>query len=109
MSLTIIPTPEFQKSVKKLWKRYRNITKDLADLEKQLQSDPNAGINLGRSCFKLRLKNSSIPVGKSGGFRIIYFLKTEAKIYLLDIYSKSDLETIDEKRLIDILAANGLG
>ena len=109
MSLTILPTPEFQKSVKKLWKRYRNITKDLTDLEKQLQDDPHVGVELGHGCFKVRLKNSSVPIGKSGGFRIIYFHRIETKIYLLEIYSKSDLETIDEKHLIKILTANGLG
>ena len=33
MSLTIVPTPEFKKSVKRLFKRYKHIAKDLADLE----------------------------------------------------------------------------
>ncbi len=34
MSLTIIvPTPKFKKSVKRLFKRYKHIAKDLADLE----------------------------------------------------------------------------
>ena len=108
MNLTIIPTPEFKKSVKKLFKRYKLIAKDLADLEKELQKDTHAGVDLGNGCFKIRLKNSSVPIGKSGGFRIIYFLQTEDKIYLLEIYSKSDLDNIEDKRLIDILLANGL-
>ena len=46
--------------------------------------------------------------GKSGGFRVIYFLRTQEKIYLLEIYSRSDLENIEDKRLIEILLANGL-
>jgi mRNA-degrading endonuclease RelE of RelBE toxin-antitoxin system len=92
MNLKIIPTPEFQKSVKKLFKRYKLITKDLALLEKELNQDTHACIDLGNHCFKLRLPNSSVPTGKNGGFRVIYFLKTEEAIYLLAIYSKSDFE-----------------
>jgi len=108
MNLTIVPTPQFKKSVKKLFKRYRQIAKDLADLEQELQEDIHAGVELGNDCFKIRLKNSSVPTGKSGGFRVIYFLRTQEKIYLLEIYSKSDLENIEDKRLVEILLANGL-
>jgi len=109
MNLTIVPTHEFKKSVKKLFKRYKLIAKDLTDLEKELQENTYAGVELGRGCFKIRLKNSSVPTGKSGGFRVIYFLRTQEKIYLLEIYSKSDLDNIDDKRLVEILLANGLG
>jgi len=108
MNLTIVPTPQFKKSVKKLFKRYRQIAKDLADLEQELQEDIYAGVDLGNGCFKIRLKNSSVPTGKSGGFRVIYFLRTQEKIYLLEIYSKSDLENIEDKKLVEILLANGL-
>jgi hypothetical protein len=58
--------------------------------------------------FELCLANSSVPTGKNGGFRVIYFLRKEEKIYLLTIYSKSDLENLDEKKLIDIIVANAL-
>lgn len=109
MNLTIVPTPEFKKSVKTLFKCYKLISKDLADLEKELQEDTHAGVDLGSGCFKIRLKNSSVPTGKSGDFRVIYFLRTQKKIYLLEIYSKSNLDNIDEKKLVEILLVNGLG
>jgi mRNA-degrading endonuclease RelE of RelBE toxin-antitoxin system len=108
MSLTILPTPEFNKSVKKLFKRYKRIAEDLTQLEHDLQDNPHVGINIGHNCFKLRLANSSVPTGKSGGFRVIYFLRKEEKIYLLAIYSKSDLENLDDSRLLEILVSNGL-
>jgi len=108
MNLTIVATPEFQKSVKKLFKRYKLIAKDLADLEKELQQNTHAGIELGNGLFKIRLKNSSVPIGKSGGFRVIYFLRTQKKIYLLEIYSKSDLENINEHQLVEIMKSNSL-
>ena len=108
MNLKLIPTPEFKKSVKKLSKRYASIANDLKTLKAELDNDPTAGVHLYNNCYKIRLKNSSIPTGKSGGFRVVYFLKKEEKIYLLEIYSKSDMENIDENRLKNILKSNGL-
>ncbi len=108
MNLKLIATPEFKKSVKKLAKRYKQISKDLKLLEKELTEDSTAGIDLGNNCFKIRLQNSSVPRGKSGGFRVIYFFKQDENIYLLDMFSKSDLDNIDEKKLIEILISNGL-
>jgi mRNA-degrading endonuclease RelE of RelBE toxin-antitoxin system len=108
MSLTILPTPEFGHSVKKLSKRYRLIARDLALLEKELTQNPKAGIDLGGHCCKLRLPNSSVPTSRSGGFRIIYYYKVNDTIYLLAIYSKSDMEAIDEKQLVEIIRSNGL-
>ncbi len=108
MSLMIIVTLEFKKSVKKLAKRYKQISKDLKILEEELTKNSKAGVELGNNCFKIRLQNSSIPTGKSGGFRVIYFFKREENIYLLEIYSKSDLNNIEDKRLVEILRSNGL-
>ena len=108
MNLKLIATPEFKKSVKKLAKRYKQISKDLKSLEEELTQNNRAGIDLGDNCFKIRLQNSSVPTGKSGGFRVIYFFRQEDNIYLLDMYSKSDLDNIDEKKLVEILVSNGL-
>jgi hypothetical protein len=108
MNLKLVITPEFAKAVKNLFKRFRFILKDLATLERELSSGEVKAVELGKNCFKARLPNSSIPTGKSGGFRIIYFYKKETTIYLLYIYSKTDLDNIDEARLIEILKNNGL-
>lgn len=78
--LKIVPTPEFIKQVKKLAKSYKQIVKDLESLKKQLIKNPKTGTELGNKCFKIRLANSSIPTGKSGGFRIVTYLKF---VYLL--------------------------
>jgi len=88
MNLKLIATPEFKKSVKKLAKRYKQISKDLKTLEKELTEEPTTGIDLGNNCFKIRLANSSVPTGKSGGFRVIYFFKQTENIYLLEMFSK---------------------
>ena len=109
MNLKLIPTPEFSRSVKKLFKKYRLISKDLKNLEKELTNNPKSGIELGNNCFKLRIPNSSIPTGERGGFRVIYYYKDKNNnIYLLAIYSKTDVENISDRKLSDILEKNGL-
>jgi len=108
MSYEIIPTPQFKKSVKALHKKYKLIKQDLITLEKELRLNPKAGIELGNNCYKIRLPNSSIPTGKSGGFRVIYYLYFNQSIYLLEIYSKSNLENINDSKILEILKANGL-
>jgi len=107
--LKIIPTPEFVKQVKKLAKSYKQIAKDLESLKQRLLKNPKSGIELGNKCFKIRLANSSIPTGKSGGFRVItYYFDKKNIVRLLLIYSKTEKENISDRELIEILKNNDL-
>jgi hypothetical protein len=45
--------------------------------------------------LKLRVKNSDIQKGKSGGYRLIYWTVIDEIVLLLDIYSKSDQSDLD--------------
>ena len=86
-------TPEFKRSLRTLAKRYRNIRSDIQLIIDQLQAgeiigEPIPGIRY--TVFKVRVKNSNIQKGKSGGYRFIYYLKTSSEIILVTIYSKSD-------------------
>ena len=86
-------TPEFKRSLRTLAKRYRNIRSDIQPIIDQLQAgkiigDQIPGIRY--TVFKVRVRNSNIQKGKSGGYRFIYYLKTSTKIILVTIYSKSD-------------------
>lgn len=40
--------------------------------------------------FKVRAKNSDIPAGKSGGYRLIYQVISPDSVVMLLIYAKSD-------------------
>ncbi len=107
--LKIVPTPEFVKQVKKLAKSYKKIADDLESLKKELLQNPKIGIELGNKCFKIRLANSSVPTGKSGGFRIItYYLDDKGIIRLLLIYTKTEKENISDKELSEVLKSNNL-
>ncbi|MFM5980969.1 MAG: type II toxin-antitoxin system RelE/ParE family toxin [Sphaerospermopsis kisseleviana] len=54
--------------------------------------------------FKVRVKNSNIQKGKSGGYRIIYQVESPTNVLLLTIYSKSDQEDITPQEIKNILA-----
>ncbi len=104
MSYNILTIPEFDKNVKKLHKRYKSIKKDILDLIQELELNPRLGTLLCNNCYKIRIANSSVPTGKSKGFRVItYYLDQESNIYLLSIYSKSDQENIEDSEIIELL------
>jgi len=104
MSYRVFTIPQFEKDVKKLSKKFKNIKKDLKILVNSLKENPKEGTHLGDGVYKIRLANSSIPIGKSGGFRVItYLIDNEKKIYLLSIYSKTQQDTISDNDLREIL------
>ncbi len=54
-------------------------------------------------CLGLIGKNSSIPAGKNGGFRIIIYKQIEDKIVLILIYSKTQKENLSDNELSTII------
>jgi len=107
MSLKIVVTPEFAKRVKQLSKKYKNISKDLKDLYEVINKNPRSGVDLGSNCYKIRLANSSIPTGKSGGFRvIIYLVENKDIVRLLYIFSKREQENISDSELRELINKN---
>lgn len=104
MNLKIISLESFVKDVKKLYKKNKKLPQDLKTLNETLLENPKVGIELSSKLYKMRLENSSSNIGKSGGFRVIYYyLDEEENIYLLKIYSKTEIENIKEEVLIGIL------
>ena len=100
MSYKVIPTSKFKKQAKRLIKKFPSLKTDLAELEKQLISNPTSGTALGNNTYKVRLAVKSKGKGKSGGMRVITFVITEdEEIYLLTIYDKSELDNIEDNDL----------
>ena len=109
MNLNIKTLESFNKDVKKLFKKYKQLPNDLKLLRDELSLNPKSGIELGNGCYKIRLANSSIPTGKSGGFRIVYYyLDSQNNLYLMSIYSKSDLQNLNDDKILQILKDNDL-
>ncbi|AFY48305.1 cytotoxic translational repressor of toxin-antitoxin stability system [Nostoc sp. PCC 7524] len=100
-------TPRFKKDLRELAKRYRSIRSDMQQLIEQLQAGETPGDRIAGvkyQVFKVRLKNSDIQKGKSGGYRVIYYLKTEQEIILTTIYSKSDLSDVGNEVIEEAIA-----
>ena len=104
MSFSISTIPPFEKNFKRLHKKYPSLKNDLSTLIEILINNPTHGTALGKNCFKIRLQISSKAKGKSGGARVITLVKFEnEKVVLLNIYDKSEIATIDDKYLKDLL------
>lgn len=88
----------FLKEAKGLGRKYKRLSDDLRSGIAEIQSG-DIGVYLGFGLYKKRLKNSSIPTGKSGGFRLIVYKMTEDSIVLLSIYSKTEIDSLSDEEL----------
>jgi hypothetical protein len=104
MSYNLVITPAFERDAKPLFKKYKSLKNDLADLFELLEKKPLQGISLGKDCYKIRLAITSKGKGKSGGARVITCVRiTSDKVFILSIFDKSDKEDISDKDLIELL------
>jgi len=100
-------TLPFIRRLKGLTKRYRKIQNDIQPIIEELQlgnfiGDQIVGINF--TIFKIRAKNSDIPTGKSGGYRVIYQIVSPELVLLLLIYAKSDQADVSLDEIQDAIA-----
>jgi hypothetical protein len=104
LELKVKQTELFEKLIKKLSKKYNNIGKDIDSHIDNIKTIEDLGISLGNNIYKVRIKNSDNNKGKSGGYRLISYLQLiENELTLVYIYSKSDIENINEKELDKIV------
>jgi len=114
MEYQFIPTPTFEKSYKRLKKKYLSLKADLEAFKKEFKENPDIGTILGGGFRKIRIAIKSKNRGKRGGARIIAYdmcIKTEDKVVILvEIYDKSEISTLLESEyemaLIDFLNHN---
>ncbi len=100
MSFRILTTLEFEKEIKRLTKKYPSLKKDYSLLLESLEQNPSQGVSLGNNIYKIRLLISSKSTGKSGGARVITYLKIVNKeLVLVSIYDKSDRANISDKEI----------
>jgi len=105
--IQIALTPRFKKDLRELAKRYRSIRSDIQPLIEQLQASEIPGDRISGvkyQVFKVRLKNSNIQKGKSGGYRVIYYLRTDWGIILATIHSKSDISDVSNEIIEEAIA-----
>lgn len=104
MSYKIEITENFKKEAKKLIKKYASLKNEIAELGNELAKNPTFGTPLGNDIYKIRLAIASKNKGKSGGARIISFVKImNETVYLLSIYNKSEVENLSDKEIKELI------
>jgi len=104
MSYSVKTLPKFEKSLKKLAKKYPSLKAEYINLIQSLKENPEQGKTLGKNCFKIRLAIKSKGKGKSGGARVITnFVIADDTVFLLSIYDKADKENLTDKELKELL------
>ena len=104
MSYKVLAIPNFSSELKRLVRKYPSLKKEIAILFIDLAINPKQGVSLGSNCFKIRLAISLKRSGKSGGARIITNLKiSHAKVYMLSIYDKPEIDSISRKEIDDLV------
>mgnify|MGYP003525077919 FL=1 len=100
MNYKVASIPLFDKQAKRLAKKYPSIKNDLTALINSLADNPEQGTALGNNFYKIRIAIASKNKGKSGGARVITFVKVvAATVYLSSIYKKKKKGTISDKEL----------
>ncbi len=105
MNYNIELTDNFKKEAKKLIKKYPSLKEELEELGRTLAKNPTLGTPLGNDVYKIRVSIASKNKGKSGGARVISFIKVIDKIaFLLSIYDKGDKDNITNKEIKKLLS-----
>lgn len=103
MNYEVVTIAVFDKQAKRLAKKYTSLKSDLSTLIESLSEDPKQGKALGNDFYKIRLAIAAKGKGKSGGARVITFVKVaDTVVYLSSIYDKSEKSTITDKELEEI-------
>ena len=109
----VIALPEFERNLKKLNKKYVSLKQEFSHFVELTESLGPQGDDLGNGLFKARMAVKSKGKGKSGGLRVISYheiilTKQDDTVYLVAIYDKSVLSTVEIKQMNLILKNNGL-
>lgn len=108
-----IYSKKFVKEAKKLRKKYRTIDRDIQKFVELIRDEKVIAVtriqNVGDlEIYKARLRNSASDSGKSGGFRIVYYLNMKDCCYFLSIYAKSQKSDISKGEILQILKDENL-
>ncbi len=112
MENKIIYTNVFARDAKHLLRKFKTLETSLFGLEEKLLRNPRLGDAYGSNIYKIRLSDESKGKGKSGGFRVIYYLVEEhamsSTIFMITIFDKSEESTLKKQEVLNLLKKCGL-
>lgn len=111
MQYEVIPTPKFERDLKKLGRKDKGIGNDIKPVLEKLEEGDFQGdvipmrLKDNNNMFiKIRIASTSRKIGKSGAYRLICYAEREdGKIYLLTIYPKNEKENIKNKEILELI------
>ena len=107
MSYRVVLASSFKHSVKRLERRFQSVKEDVREAIQQLRQNPIQGAVIpgGHGVRKLRVRNTDVRKGKSGGYRLLYYIEGQPApvIYLLVLYFKSDQSDVTRRELRQLL------
>ena len=107
--LEIIEHELYEKSFKKLSKKFRNIAKDMDTFLLSVETKDDLGVELKPDIYKARIANTDKNRGKSAGYRLLtYIAVVRNELHLLYIYDKGSIGNLSESE-VDAMISNALG
>jgi mRNA-degrading endonuclease RelE of RelBE toxin-antitoxin system len=104
--LQITFTPEFKRNLRQPSKKYHHIKTDLQPIINELTNAKKPGDQVPQvryEAFKVWAKHSDARKGKSGGYRLIYFVKSQSEVVLVTVYSKTKQADITAEQIRQII------
>jgi hypothetical protein len=100
MKFRVDSIKSFEREAQRLKRKFPSLKNELGQLIDDLESNPFQGTPLGRGFYKIRLAIKSKGKGKSGGARVVTFVKVvDEVVYLASIYDKSEKSDITIEEL----------
>lgn len=99
-------TPEFRRNLRQLSKKFRRIRSDIQPVVEQLRSGEIIGEQVprvGYRVYKVRVRNQDLRKGKRAGYRLLYYVRTPERVFLLTIYAKSEQGDVSAERIRQII------
>ena len=103
MNVSITTLDEFERQARRLFKKYKSLKDDLANLQKELLENPFQGDDLGGGVRKIRMAINSKGKGKSGGARVLtlnVLVSDDANVTLLTIYDKNEIDNVSNQYIM---------
>lgn len=112
MSYEIYLDDHFKRAVKHYKKRYPSVVEDVTKVVEELQQVPTKGkvVPGWKGVRKIRVDNSDITKGKSGSYRLLYYVINQPakRLILLSLLAKNEREDFEKKEVLGILRDAGL-
>jgi len=96
----------FKRQLKRLSRKYRRIRADMQPLIDDLTAGERPGDQIqgaGYTVYKVRVRNTDARRGKSGGYRVIYYLVDRDDVLLVTVYSKTEQDDIEADKIQRII------